>query len=260
MPSLIAHRALAIAVIIVVAAVIARVAAMVLRRMEERHARAGGPGRHTTVFPLLRDIVRYLIDFLAIVIALDKVGINTASILAGAGVLGLAISFGAQSVVQDFVTGAFLLYEDQFQVGEQIGLPALTLTGTVVQLGLRTTQLRAAGGELITVPNRFITEVTNFTRSVSREDVVSVVLPARLDADPTAVRRTLERVAAAVDSRAGVTGMTDATGGVQYWTLTATVPPQEQAIAEKLREQGLYELGAAGFLRGGALGGGADGA
>ncbi len=260
MPSLIAQRALAIAVIIVVAAATARVAALVLRRMEERHARTGAQGRHTTIFPLLRDIVRYLIDFLALVIALDKVGINTASILAGAGVVGLAVSFGAQSVVQDFVTGAFLLYEDQFQVGEQIGLPGLNLTGTVVEVGLRTTRLRAVGGELITVPNRFITEVTNFTRSVAREDTVSVILPARLDADPRDVRRTLERVAAAVDSRAGVAGMTDATGGVQLWTLTATVPPQDHDIAEKLREQGLYELGRAGMLRGPALEGGADGA
>ncbi|MGC8487009.1 MAG: mechanosensitive ion channel family protein [Clostridia bacterium] len=261
MSSLILHRAIAIAVIVAAAAIATRITGVIFRRMEEREARTGPRGRRTTIFRLLRDVIRYVIDFLALVIALDKVGINTASILAGAGVLGLAISFGAQSVVQDLVTGAFLLYEDQFQVGERIALPALTLTGEVVELGLRTTRLRAATGELITVPNRLITEVTNFTRSVLGSGTVSVTVPVRLDADPLRVRQILEEAAGAVDRRASVTGMTEAVPGAQVWTLSATVPAQEDsAVGVRLREQALAELGRAGMLRLSWTGGGPDGA
>lgn len=249
MPTLILHRAIAIAVILVVAAVLTRVSALIFRRMEERDRQGGDHGRRTTIFGLLRDVTRYVIDFLALVIALDKVGINTASILAGAGVLGLAISFGAQSVVQDLVTGAFLLYEDQFQVGERIALPALNLSGEVVALGLRTTRLRAASGELITVPNRLITEVTNFTRSVLGTGTVSVIVPVRLDADPGRVRRVLEGVFASGDSRGAVVSMTDATGDGQFWTLSIQVPAGESGIGSQIRERALSELGRAGLIR-----------
>ena len=93
-------------------------------------------------------------------------GIDIAPILAGAGILGLGISFGAQSLVKDIINGVFILIEDQFGVGDVID--AGGFIGAVEELNLRTTQIRSADGELITIPNSFITVVKNKSSNWSR--------------------------------------------------------------------------------------------
>src|SRR5690606_38145008 len=87
------------------------------------------------------------------------VGVDTRSILAAAGILGLAVGFGAQNLVRDLVTGFFILSEDQFAVGDYI--TAAGVSGVVDSVGIRTTRLRDFGGELHIIPNGRIEQVTN---------------------------------------------------------------------------------------------------
>lgn len=120
-------------------------------RLDERRAK--------TLSTLIASIARYAIYFFAGVMVLQHLGINTTSILTAAGIGGLAIGFGAQNLVRDVITGFFILFEDQYGVGDLI--TAAGVTGTVEEMGIRVTKIRDPGGELHIVPNGQITQVTN---------------------------------------------------------------------------------------------------
>ncbi len=119
--------------------------------------------RSLTLYRLVRSVVHYTVAFVALVTILSKFGVNVASILAAAGVLGLAISFGAQSLIKDIFAGFFIILENQYAVGEYITLNQ-KFTGIVESVGLRVTQLKGVDGELIVVPNGSITDVLNYCR------------------------------------------------------------------------------------------------
>ncbi|MDE8346822.1 MAG: mechanosensitive ion channel family protein, partial [Acidocella sp.] len=98
----------------------------------------------------------------AFFICLSKIGVNTTPLLAVSGVLGIAIGFGSQKLVQDIITGLFLLLEDAMQVGDVITLAAMT--GTVERLSIRTIRLRGGDGSINIIPFSAVTTVTNMTR------------------------------------------------------------------------------------------------
>ncbi|MHB1420382.1 MAG: mechanosensitive ion channel family protein [Bacillota bacterium] len=122
--------------------------------MEERRAQ--------TLRALLRSLITYAIYFFAGMMILGIFNIQTSSILAGAGIVGLAVGFGAQNLVRDVITGFFIILEDQFSVGEYVNV--VGLTGVVEELGLRTTKIREWTGQLHIIPNGEIKQVTNFHR------------------------------------------------------------------------------------------------
>jgi len=126
--------------------------------LEERKAR--------TLGVLLKSLVRYTAYALAVMMILREVGINTSALLAGAGVLGLAVGFGAQHLVKDVITGFFILFEDQYSVGDYIVTP--DAAGTVEEIGLRITKLRDLNGGLHIIPNSEIRTLTNFNRGYAQ--------------------------------------------------------------------------------------------
>lgn len=132
---------------------------IVLEKAERRpqhHAR-----RMTTVGKLLHNVTSYIIYFIVFMLLLSEIGINLGPLLAGAGVVGLAIGFGAQSLVKDVLTGFFIILEDQFAVGDVIQTGSFK--GTVEVIGLRTTKIQSWTGEIHIVPNSMITAVTNYS-------------------------------------------------------------------------------------------------
>ena len=133
-----------------------------------------------TLTAVLKNIVKYIFYFIGIVMVLDMFNINTASILATAGIGGLAIGFGAQSLVKDIITGFFILFEDQFSVGDYIKVGEFE--GIVEELGVRVTKLRDFSGELHIIPNSNIGTVTNKTRGAMRALIkVSVAYEENID-------------------------------------------------------------------------------
>lgn len=126
--------------------------------------------RANTLGQILKKIVKYLLYFVWAVMSLEMFGINTGSILATAGIGGIAIGFGAQSLVKDIITGFFILLEDQYSVGDYIKVGSFE--GTVEELGLRVTKLRDFNGELHIIPNGNVTTVTNRNRGAMRALVV----------------------------------------------------------------------------------------
>lgn len=134
-----------------------------------------------TLFPLLRSAAFYVITFTVVVHLLKRIfNIETGTLLASASVLGVALGFGAQSLVKDIIGGFFILFENQFAVGEYI--KAGEFSGTVEEIGLRATRLRDWGGELHILPNGSITAVTNYNRGKMRA-LVDIHLPYDEDLD-----------------------------------------------------------------------------
>ncbi len=111
---------------------------------------------------MLRTVLLVAIILVAGLIVLSEIGVNIAPLLAGAGVVGLAIGFGSQKLVQDIITGLFLLLENAMQVGDVVTLGGLS--GTVENLSIRTIRLRALDGSVHIVPFSAVTTVTNMTR------------------------------------------------------------------------------------------------
>ncbi len=123
-------------------------------RLEER--------RVNTLEALLRSIVRYLIYFVTIVTVLQLFNVPVSSVLTTAGIAGVAVAFGAQSLVRDIITGFFILLEDQFQIGDRVTIA--DVTGKVEEIGLRVTKVRDFGGQIHIIPNGKIEKVTNFNQ------------------------------------------------------------------------------------------------
>jgi len=155
---------LQIAVILVIArlllGIINRVIEHMLLRDDPRRPAVRDEQRAKTLASLLKSVSFYTVFFVAGMMVLESIGINTASLLAAAGVAGLAIGFGAQNLVKDVVSGFFILFEGQFRVGDYVGIG--NVEGVVEQTGLRTTWIRSFGGEVHIIPNGEVRQVTNF--------------------------------------------------------------------------------------------------
>ncbi|WP_390585667.1 mechanosensitive ion channel family protein [Paenibacillus illinoisensis] len=135
-----------------------------LERKQEGKVRVN-PRRFVTVGELLKNATSITCNFIMILLLLSEINIQVGPLLASAGVLGLAIGFGAQGLVKDVITGFFIILEDQFAVGDVIQTG--TYKGTVEVIGLRTTKLVSWQGEVHIIPNGTIASVTNFSMSNS---------------------------------------------------------------------------------------------
>jgi small-conductance mechanosensitive channel len=142
------------------------------RLLRERHAQ--------TVLMVSRSLIRYVLFFVGLVMVLRVLGVDYAAILAGAGVAGLAIGFGAQTLVRDFLSGFFILFEDVMGVGDVI--TSDKVAGVVEYIGLRATHIRAFDGTLNVVPNGEFKTIGNWNRDWMRA-IVTVDLAYEQDAE-----------------------------------------------------------------------------
>jgi small-conductance mechanosensitive channel len=150
----------------------------------------GGAGaRLGTLLPLVKIAAQFAIVVLSGLAILGELGVNILPLLAGAGVVGLAIGFGAQTLVKDIISGVFFLIDDAFRKGEYIDIGSVK--GTVEKISLRSMQLRHHNGPLHTIPFGDIRHVTNFSR-----DWVIMKLSLRLtyDTDAEKVRKLIKKL------------------------------------------------------------------
>jgi small-conductance mechanosensitive channel len=118
--------------------------------------------RLRTLVPILRGAVGTFIFLVALVVCLSQIGVNTTGLLAVSSIAGIAVGFGSQKLVQDIITGLFMLLEDAIQVGDNVTLGGMS--GTVERLSIRTIHLRGGDGSLNIIPFSSVTTVTNTTR------------------------------------------------------------------------------------------------
>ena len=157
---------------------------------EEQEGEGGkGGSRLGTLMPLVRGIARFFILLLGTLAILGQLGVNITPLLAGAGVMGLAIGFGAQTLVRDVLSGFFFLIDDAFRKGEYINLSEVA--GTVESISIRSMQLRHHNGPLHTIPFGEIKFLTNYSR-----DWVMMKLPLRVtyDTDVEKLRKMIKKL------------------------------------------------------------------
>ena len=149
--------------------------------------------RLATLLPLFRNFVLIVIVITILLIALMEMGVNVGPLFAGAGVVGVAVGFGSQSLVRDIFSGAFFLFDDAFRKGEYIDVGGVK--GTVENISVRSFQLRHHLGALHTIPFGEIQVLTNYSR-----DWVIMKLPLRVtyDTDVEKVRKLIKKLGVAL--------------------------------------------------------------
>jgi len=216
---------------------------------ERRQQRASALGS------VLRNAASVTIFTIATFIILGDLGVNLAPILASAGVLGIAIGFGAQNLVMDFLAGTFILLEDQYGVGDVIDID--TISGTVEAVSLRITRVRDVNGVIWHIRNGTITKSGNESHGWAR---AVVDFPVPYDLDISLVRQMMEQTAVAmwqdpdwqevILERPEVWGVQEVTSdSVLVRVIARTAPLRQWEVGRELRERlklALASLAAAG--------------
>ena len=161
---------------------------------DEEHAGggdAGGPGlsRAATLLPLFRSFLLVAIITVSVMVILSGLGVNIGPLIAAASVFGLAIGFGAQTLVADIISGVFFLIDDAFRKGEYIDVGGST--GTVEQISVRSMQLRHHNGPVHTIPYSRISTLTNFSRDWV---IMKFELRIPFEEDVEKVRKLIKKV------------------------------------------------------------------
>jgi small conductance mechanosensitive channel len=197
------EHGITIFVILVMSYVAYRVARALMHRFIARYVRLRGKGRRAkeelakrsqTLSAILTSVTGVIILFIALFMVLSELDIDIGPLLAGAGVLGIAIGFGAQSLIKDLLGGMFILLEDQYNKGDVVKVAGIA--GMVVEVNLRRTILRDLDGIVHSIPNGHITTASNYTRDWARVNLdVSVGYGEDLDRVTEVINRVGKELA-----------------------------------------------------------------
>ena len=204
---------------------------------ERREQRAEAIGQ------LLKSTSQLVIWGTAGLLVLPKLGVDVAPLLASAGVLGVALGFGAQTLVKDYLAGIFLILEDQYGVGDVVDLGSAI--GTVEEITLRTTRVRDLSGVVWYVRNGEIVRVANRSQGWT---IASVELPVAYDEDLTRIRDIVEQIANEMDDdpafddellgRPEFAGVESVSGDAMFIKIIAKAAPEKQIVlARHIRER-----------------------
>ena len=225
-------------------------------KLKGKNPKPGNVKRNKTLINVLQNTVSIFIWFVVFVMVLETFGVPVATLLAGAGVVGLAIGFGAQSLVKDMLTGFFILLENQFDTGDFVRINTSGTTvaeGEVLSMGLRISKIQGYEGELFIIPNGTINEVINFSKynSISFLDI-NLSLTEDLDHVEDLLNSYAETAMDADDSlveKPQVLGLNDIVNGEAIMRVMLITQPMEhfgatrrnrKAIKNYLAENGVY--------------------
>ena len=218
-------------------------------RLRKRANAAGDDGmgrrlrRTATVVGIIATTGLVVAWFVFLLVLLDAFGVSIAPLIASAGIIGVALGFGAQTLVKDTISGMFIFLEAQYDVGDIVDLTTDTdtVSGTIERLNLRTTSVRQYDGSLSIIPNGTIQITNNRTRGWGRA-VVDIRLALTVDADD--VRRVIEALFDEIvdqpplvewlRDRPEVLGITQMTDVAQVLRISAETTPSHRVDTERL--------------------------
>lgn len=237
-----------IVITILLAFIFDRFMCHVINKIFSGDVTVGRNNRRITLKRVLKNVLHYVIAFVAALIVLTYLGVNVASIIAAAGVIGLAVSFGAQSLIKDIFAGFFIIFEDQYGVGEYITVNN-NFTGIVELVGLRTTELRGDSGELIIIPNGSITDVVNYCRGAFRiKETFEISFDSPIDHAEDVIRDVMNRyydehIELMAEKRPVVDGL-DVIGasGVSVCVFLWVKPMEQWHVAREVKKLVVQEL------------------
>lgn len=177
---LLIQKALMLFFLLILFGILLKVSNMVIDRVYRSYEKKAtfNASRINTIHTLIRNIVHYSLGFFFVYALLSTIGVPVGSLLAGAGIVGVALGLGAQGFMNDLITGFFIITEQQINVGDYIRLTNLTLEGTVTNVGIRTVQLKSVDGTVHYIPNRNITTISNTSRANMQVVVDVRILPS----------------------------------------------------------------------------------
>ena len=199
--------------------------------------------RAESVGQLLSSIVTFTTWTIAVIVIVTTLGVDLGPILASAGLIGVILGFGAQTLIKDYISGVFLILEDQYGIGDVVDLgPAV---GTIEEVSLRVTRLRDMSGVVWYVRNGEILRVANRSQGWT-QSIVDV--PVAYDEDIDRVRELIERLADDMDDdptyddillgKPQFAGVESVSGDAVFLRITAkSAPEQQQALAREIRER-----------------------
>lgn len=187
------EQSLIIFLIIVLTWVALKVRKVIINRVFDINISRMQEKQKDTLESLLLSLTKYIIFIVSILMILDNLGLDIAPIIAGAGVLGLAVGFGAQTLVKDLITGFFIIFEDQFSVGDYVCINNGEINGTVVDVGLRATKIRTWGQHSVVIQNSEIRTSQNYNRERMRA-IINVTVP--YEVDPAEIEQAINEVSA----------------------------------------------------------------
>jgi small-conductance mechanosensitive channel len=248
--------ALAILIVVAAAVFVWEVLALAIERYlgetDEAGNRLPRSARARTLLPLLRNAALILILVMVSLTVMSEIGLDIAPLLAGAGVVGLAIGFGAQTLVKDVITGLFILIEDTINVGDVVQVDQRT--GTVESISIRSIRIRDAEGAVHTVPFSAVSTVKNLTKGFSYYlfdiavgqsadlDAVTALL-RRIDAEVRADPAFTDDILEPLDVQ-GVDRLTDA--GLVLRARIKTLPGRQYTVGREFNRRIVVEFAAAG--------------
>ncbi|WP_018131420.1 mechanosensitive ion channel family protein [Effusibacillus pohliae] len=236
----IVYGCLKIGLLLIGAKIIISVGSAAFARLFSNRAVRMDARRTRTLTVLSTNVLRYVVYFFVIMTILEQLDFPIKSLLAGAGIVGLAIGFGAQSLIRDVITGFFIILEDQFAVGDLIQTG--NYRGTVEAIGLRITTIRAWTGEVHIIPNGRITDVTNFSKANSLAVIdVGVAYEENLDRVFETLKEVLKKAQEEMPSIVGepqVLGVQNFGPSEVIIRVTADCKPTENIpVARELRRR-----------------------
>ncbi|MBO0469152.1 mechanosensitive ion channel family protein [Enterococcus sp. DIV0242_7C1] len=209
--------------------------------------------RLKTLHTLIINAFQYTLFFFFIYSLLTTVGVPVGSLLAGAGIAGVAIGLGAQGFMNDIITGFFIILEQQMDVGDYVRLTALGIEGTVTSVGLRTIQMKALDGTVHFIPNRNITTISNLSRSNMQVLIDVRIIPDEGYDQIVAVieqvnQELKEKYSESIQSGPTVFGMVDlGNGNFAIRTTMYVLNGKQAVIREEFLAQYVKKLSEANF-------------
>jgi len=242
------HQVPRIIGVFIIAFILTRLLELVSRRLTKISKSQGLPSavraqQLRTLSGVIYSVGLFIIVFVAALQILPLLGINMGPLLASAGIAGVAVGFGAQTLVKDFINGFFILVENQYDIGDVIRIAGVQ--GTVEMMTLRRTILRDADGTVHNVPSSQITVVSNLTRDWTQ---LALHISVAYNSDSDLVIKVLKELAAELVSdpdfadkivaEPQVPGIEKVSGDeVDYLMLVKTLPGQQDAVRRELRRR-----------------------
>ncbi|MGX6962194.1 mechanosensitive ion channel family protein [Vagococcus xieshaowenii] len=216
------------------------------KKFTENH----GQNRIETLYSLTKNIFSYILLFIYLYTILTIIGIPVGSLIAGAGIAGVAIGLGAQGFINDFITGFFIIFEKQIEVGDYVIINEAE--GTVLSVGLRTTKIKSIDGVVHFIPNRSILVVSNLSKA-NRLAVIQLRVNPNSDLEQikqiiTAVNQLLTPLFSEIQGEPNIVGIIDiGNGNLALKIVIPTLNGEQVKIQTKFLEEYLIALNEAGI-------------
>lgn len=243
-------KILAIALVLIIIYIIKKYSTKFANKILTQELKSKQPRKYLTISSILGNALKYILYFIGVVQILNILGVKTQSILATAGIGGMAIGFGAQSVIKDLISGMFIMTENQFEVGDHVIIN--NIEGKVTEFGMKTTSIRSFDGALNTMNNGSIQLVTNKSRGAQRFLVeIRIAYVNDLDMIKTIVRKVskeIENESKFIVQAPYLLGITDLNASFMTITIVGRSNPEQfWTVERQIREKILKEFNEAGI-------------